>query len=392
MKIICVGYGRLGSQVVKLLDTQQHEVAVLDKERTALERHDRDLHAKFLLGNAIDEELLREAGADQADALFALTRDENTNLMIAQVAKIVFQIPRIIAVVYDAAREEVFRAAGIETLPLTVAGAEYLVGQLSKAPGKRGSIKEAWERATGHAAEMPMPAAAPEASGRPADQPFYVVVMGGGRVGYYLTRALRQNNIEVTVLEQNPKIHGLITRQVDCPVIFGDGSSIRVQEEAGMGRANVFVAVTNHDQDNLIACQIAKQRFGVAKTIARVKNPRNEVAMQKLGVDITVSSTAIITSLIQSELPTTRIRTVLDLRTGGGLELMEYHLDSESPVTGKSLRQLELPADCNIVTIIRQGDAVIARGDTILQKGDVVLTLVKMAAEPEVRKFLLGPG
>ncbi|MCI0403913.1 MAG: NAD-binding protein [Acidobacteria bacterium] len=389
MRIICVGYGRLGSQVVKLLDTQKHEVAVLDKERTALERHDRDLHAKFFLGNAIDEELLREAGASQADALFALTRDENTNLMVAQVAKIVFQIPRIIAVVYDAAREEVFRAAGIETLPITVAGAEYLVSQLDQTGKKRATFKEAWDRAhEGHAAEMPMPA--PVAGPRPADQPFYVVVMGGGRVGYFLTRALRQNNIEVTVLEHDPGIYGLITRQVDCPVIFGDGSSIRVQEEAGMGRANVFVAVTNHDQDNLIACQIAKQRFGVAKTIARVKNPRNEVAMQKLGVDITVSSTAIITALIQSELPTSRIRTVLDLRTGGGLELMEYHLDSRSPVAGKPLRQLELPPDCNIVTIIRQGDAIIARGETVLQNGDVVLALVKMAAEPAVRKFLLG--
>jgi len=389
MRIICVGYGRLGSQVVKLLDTQQHEVVVLDKERGALERHDRDLHAKFLLGNAIDEELLREAGAEEADALFALTRDENTNLMVAQVAKIVFQIPRIIAVVYDAAREEVFRAAGIETLPLTVAGAEYLVSQLDQTGKKRASFKQASERAReGHAAEMPMPAPAPGV--RPADQPFYVVVMGGGRVGYFLTRALRQNNIEVTVLEHDPRIFSLITRQVDCPVIFGDGSSIRMQEQAGMARANVFVAVTNHDQDNLIACQIAKQRFGVAKTIARVKNPRNEVAMQKLGVDITVSSTAIITTLIQSELPTSRIRTVLDLRTGGGLELMEYHLDSNSPVAGKSLRQLELPADCNIVTIIRQGDAIIARGETILQNGDVVLALVKMAAEPAVRKFLLG--
>ncbi len=387
MRIICVGYGRLGSQVVKLLDTQQHEVVVLDKESTALERHDRDLHARFLLGNAIDEELLRSAGAHEADALFALTRDENTNLMVAQIAKVVFNIPRIIAVVYDAAREEVFRVAGIETLPLTVAGAAYLVSQLEQAPQKRTSFKQAWEQAKGHGVEAPMPSA-PEP--RAADQPFYVVVMGGGRVGYFLTRALRQNNIEVTVLENNPSIYGLITRQVDSPVILGDGSSIRVQEQAGVGRANVFVAVTNHDQDNLIACQIAKHRFGVPKTIARVKNPRNEVAMQKLGVDITVSSTGIITALIQSEMPTSRMRTVLDLRTGGGLELMEYHLDSNSPVAGKPLRTLELPPDCNIVTIIRQGDAIIARGDTVLQNGDTVLTLVKKDSEPAVRQFLLG--
>jgi len=388
MRIICVGYGRLGSQVVKLLDTQKHEVVVLDKDPGALERHDRDLHAKFLLGNAIDEELLRQAGADQADALFALTREENTNLMAAQIARSIFKIPRVIAVVYDAAREEVFRVAGVETLPITVAGAEYLVGQLQEG---RADFKGAWERARGHAVEAPVPAppAGPEASGRAADQPFYVVVMGGGRVGYFLTRALRENNVEVTILEQNQKIYNLVTRQVDCPVILGDGSSIRVLEQAGVSRANVFVAVTNHDQDNLIACQIAKQRFGVPKTIARVKNPRNEAAMQQLGVDITVSSTSIITSVIQSELPTSRIRSLLNLHTGG-VELMEYHLDSGSPIAGKRLRDVSLPPDCNIVTIVRRGDAIIPRGDTALQNGDVIVALVKTSTEPVVRKFLLG--
>ncbi len=387
MRIICVGYGRLGTQVVRLLDTEKHEVTVIDKERTAIERHDRDLHARFFFGNAIDEDMLRKAGAEQANALFALTRDENTNLMTAQVARIAFNIPRVIAVVYDAGREETFRAAGIETLPITVAGAEYLVGQLKETSKHTVSFREAWERARGHAAEAPLPA--PVFTARPADQPFYVVVMGGGRVGYFLTRALRENNIEVTVLEQNERIFNLITRQVDCPVILGDGSSITVLEQGGVSRANVFVAVTNHDQDNLIACQIAKQRFGVPKTIARVKNPRNEQIMQKMGVDVTVSSTAIITALIQSELPTSRIRTVLDLRTGG-LELMEYSLDSDSPVAGKRLRDLALPADCNLVTILRKGEAIIPRGDTMLEKGDTVLALVKLDAESTLRQFLLG--
>lgn len=387
MRIICVGYGRLGTQVVRLLDTQKHDVVVIDKLRAAVERRDRDLHAKFLFGNAIDEDLLREAGAEQADALFALTRDENTNLMVAQVARIVFNIPRIIAVVYDPAREGTYRAAGIETLPITVAGAEYLVSQLEEGAARTTSLKEAWARAKGHAVEAPVPVT--PAGVRPPDQPFYVVVMGGGRVGYFLTKALRENGIEVTIIERKPDIYDLVTRQVDCPVLLGDGSTTAVQEQAGVGRANVFVAVTNHDHDNLIACQIAKQRFGVPKTVARVKNPSNEVVMQKLGVDVTVSSTSIITALIQSELPTSRIRTVLDLRTGE-LELMEYKLDSDSPVAGKALRDLDLPSECNIVTVVRDGNATVARGDTVLRPGDTVLALVKITAEPSIRRFLLG--
>lgn len=387
MRIIVVGYGRLGRQVVHLLDTQQHEVVVIDKDRTVLERADRDTHARFVAGNAIDEDVLRSAGAEKADILLALTREENSNLMAAQVARTIYQVPRVIAVVYDPAREETYRAAGIETLPITVAGAEYLVAQLQQTPAPGVSFGEAWERARGHSIETPLPA--PQRPEVTAGQPFYVVIVGGGRVGYFLAKALLENNLEVAIIENNPKILELVSRQVDCPVIRGDGSSTGVLQEAGANRANVFVAVTNHDHDNLIACQIAKRQFGVPKTIARVKNPSNELVMQRLGVDVTVSSTAIITSVIQSELPTTRIRTLLDLRTGG-LELMEYTLDASSPVLGKKLRDVAVPPDCNIVTLLRNNQAVIARGDTTFESGDVVMLLVKMGAEAQVRKLLLG--
>jgi trk system potassium uptake protein TrkA len=381
MRIIVVGYGRLGSQVVKHLDTQQNEVIVIDKQRELLRRPDRDPSVRFIAGNATDPDLLREAGAEQAGALFALTRDENTNLMVAQVARTVFNIPKVMAVVYDPAREPSYRAAGIETMALTVAGAEFLVGQLATTPPK--DFTQVWERAHGHAAEAPVTPA------REASGPMYVLVVGGGRVGYFLARALLENNVEVTIIESNKEIFDLVSQQVDCPVIYGDGSSTAALEMAGARRANVFVAVTNHDQDNLIACQLAKQEFGVPKTIARVKNPANEALMQQLGVDITVSSTAIITGAIQSELPHTRIRQLLDLRAGQ-LEIMEYRLDANSPAIGKQLRNLTFPSECNIVTIFRQGEAIVPRGDTIFHSGDVVLILVKLPSEPEIRKLLLG--
>jgi len=381
MRIIVVGHGRLGSQVVKHLDTQQNEVIVIDKQRELLRRPDRDPNVRFMAGNATDPDLLREAGAEQAGALFALTRDENTNLMVAQVARTVFNISKVMAVVYDPAREPSYRAAGIETMALTVAGAEFLVGQLAAAPPR--DFTQVWERAHGHAAEAPVTPA------REASGPMYVIVVGGGRVGYFLARALLENNVEVTIIESSKEIFDLVSQQVDCPVIYGDGSSTAALDMAGARRANVFVAVTNHDQDNLIACQLAKQDFGVPKTIARVKNPANEALMQQLGVDITVSSTAIITGAIQSELPHTRIRQVLDLRTGQ-LEIMEYRLDGNSPVVGKQLRNQTFPAECNIVTIFRQGEALVPRGDTVFQTGDVVLILVKLPSEPEIRKLLLG--
>lgn len=382
MRIIVVGYGRLGAQVVKHLDAHSHEVVVIDKELTLLQQPVPDPGVKFIAGNAIDPDVLREAGADGADALFALSRDENTNLMVAQVARQVFHVPKVMAVVYDPAREPSYRAAGIETMALTVAGAEFIVGQLMQTPPPE--FSEVWKRVHGHAAEMSSPPVRSETTG-----PMYVIIVGGGRVGYFLARALLENNIEVTIVESDKKIFDLVSHQVDCPVILGDGSSTAVLERAGAHRASVFVAVTNHDHDNLIACQLAKQQFGVPKTIARVKNPKNEAVMQMLGVDITVSSTSIIASVIQSELPQSRIRQVLDLRSGQ-LELMEYRLDAGSPVVGKRLREMTFPAACNIVAVFHDGEAVVPRGDTSFQAGDLVLALVKLSNEPEIRKILLG--
>ncbi len=382
MRIIVVGYGRLGTQVVRHLDKKAHQVVVIDKQRVLMARPDRDPDVKLLAGNATDPDVLREAGAEGAAALFALTRDENTNLMVAQAARTVFNIPKVMAVVYDPAREPAYRAAGIDTMALTVAGAEFIVQQLSENPPR--DFTDAWQRARGHAAELPMPPVREQAAG-----PLYAIVVGGGRVGYFLARALLENNVEVAIIEASKEIFELVSLQVDCPVILGDGSSTRVLELAGAQRCNVFVAVTNHDQDNLIACQLAKQQFGVPKTIARVKNPKNEALMQQLGVDITVSSTSIITSVIQSELPHSRIRQVLDLRAGQ-LELMEYRLDGSSPVAGKHLREVKIPTDSIIVSITRSGEAIVPRGETAFAPGDVVLTLVKIPAEPALRRALLG--
>ncbi|OFW26056.1 MAG: hypothetical protein A3H27_13775 [Acidobacteria bacterium RIFCSPLOWO2_02_FULL_59_13] len=213
--------------------------------------------------------------------------------------------------------------------------------------------------------------------------------MGGGKVGYYLGRTLLEEGHEITIVEDNPDTYALVSRQLDCPVIFGDGSTYAVLEKAGASRCDVFVAVTNHDQDNLIGCEVAKREFGVPKTIARVKNPKNEWIMQRLGVDVTVSSTAIISSLIESELPVHKIRTLLSLRAGQ-LEIMEYVLDGNSPVVGHQLKELQMPAHCNVVTILRQGHAVVPRGETAFENHDVVLALTDRTDEPHLRKLLLG--
>lgn len=383
MRIIVIGYGRVGSQFVKKIDTQAHEVVIIDRERATIGQPDSPRGAKFILGNAIDEDLLREAGADSADVILALTRDENTNLMIAQIARVLFNVPKVIAVVYDPDREAYFHEAGVETLAITVAGADLLAARLTGTSGAAGLTLDAWRPSGVISTRVPL---------RPletVDGSFYVIIVGGGLVGYYLARGLLQMGHEATIIERNPDTFELVSQQVDAPVVLGDGSATRVLERAGASRANLLCAVSNHDQDNLIACQVAKYRFGIPKTIARVKNPKNEAVMRRLGVDTTVSSTAIITSLIQNELPTIPVRTLANLASCGA-GIMEYHLPPASPVLGKQARAITLPAHCSMIGVVRGGQTVTCFDSMVLKRGDVVVALVPQEQEPAVRRILLG--
>jgi trk system potassium uptake protein TrkA len=383
MKIIVIGYGRVGSQFLSKIDTQAHDVVIVDKDRSAIGQRGTPRGAKFVLGNAIDEDLLRTAGADSADVMLALTRDENTNLMIAQIARALFNVPKVIAVVYDPLRESYFHEAGVETLAIAVAGADLLAARLAGTSGAAGLTLDAWYPSGGLATRVPL---------RPletVDGSFYVIIVGGGLVGYYLARALLQIGHEVTIIENDPDTHEIVSHQMDCPVVLGDGSATQVLEQAGASRANLLCAVTNHDQDNLIACQVAKYRFGIAKTIARVKNPKNETVMRRLGVDTTVSSTAIISSVIENELPTIPVRTLANL-TSCGAGIMEYYVASSSPVLGREARSIALPARCSMIGVVRGGRTVTCFDSVAIENGDVIVVLVSQEQEPAVRKILLG--
>jgi len=381
MKIIVIGYGRVGSQVIRKIDTGAHQVVVVDKKRSAIESAEPPRGVRFLYGNAIDEDLLREAGAESADAMLALTRDENTNLMIAQIARVIFNIPRVMAVVYDPDRESYFHEAGIETLAITVAGADLLTARLTGSAAQPGAT---------FGALSPIPVTSARVAARPLeahDGSFYVLVVGGGLVGYYLARALLKSGHEVTIIERNPATYNIISQQVDCPVVLGEGSAAAVLEHAGAARADLLCAVTNHDDDNLISCQMAKYRFGVPKTIARVKNPKNEAVMRRLGVDTTVSATAAMFNVIRDLVPQTPVVLLGNLASCAA-GIMEFRVTSRSKLAGKKAKSIALPPACKILGIVRGGEALTSIDSTVLQSGDTVLGFVPQAQEAAVRAIL----
>jgi trk system potassium uptake protein TrkA len=158
-------------------------------------------------------------------------------------------------------------------------------------------------------------------------------------------------------------------------------------EEVGASRADVVIAVTGEDDDNLVICQMAKKRFKVARTIARLNNPKNELLFQKLGIDITVSPTRSILSLIEAELPGTNFVTLMTLKRAG-LEIMEVRVPAESPIVGKTLSAINLPRNSNIALIIRDKEYVIPNADTQILASDEVYALVNREGEDALRSAL----
>ncbi|MGQ9456409.1 MAG: potassium channel family protein [Armatimonadota bacterium] len=214
--------------------------------------------------------------------------------------------------------------------------------------------------------------------------PLYVIVVGGGKVGYYLAKQLLQGGHEVLIMEKDRKTAETLAEELGDVVMHADGCEVRSMAEAGMGRANVVAAVTGDDEDNLVICQMAKRKFGVPRTIARVNDPKNEPLFQELGIDQTVSSTRIILNLIEQQIEVGQIIPLAALKKGE-IEVVEADITPDSPVVGMRIGQLELPPSTLIISVIRDDHAIIPHSDTKLRAGDSVIAMIKADREKELR-------
>ncbi len=213
----------------------------------------------------------------------------------------------------------------------------------------------------------------------------YIIIGGGGEVGYYLTRNLLRQGHEVLLMEKDNARYQTLKEDLGQSIFKGDACEARVLDEAGARRADVIIAVTGEDEDNLVICQVAKKRFNVGRTIARLNNPRNDLLFRKLGIDVTVSPTKSILSLIESELPGRRFVMLMTLKRAG-LEIVELNIPTISPIIGKKLNQINLPRRCNLALIIRDQEPIFPNAETELQANDDVYALVNDEGEEELRR------
>ena len=217
----------------------------------------------------------------------------------------------------------------------------------------------------------------------------YVVVIGGGNVGYYLTKELLAAGHEVVVIEEDPARARQIADELGSIVIANDGCEGRYQAEAGIGRADVVAAVTGDDAVNLAASQVAKMRFNVPRSIARVNDPKNEKLFRQLSIDETVSPTRSILGVIEHEIPIHDLLHLAELE-GGEVQIVEAQLDADSPCIGRELRDLALPEGSTIAVLIRDERPQSPRSDTKLRPGDKLLAVTNTGGEAELRSLLIG--
>jgi trk system potassium uptake protein len=213
----------------------------------------------------------------------------------------------------------------------------------------------------------------------------YVIIVGGGNVGYYLAKQLAAARHEVLLMERDRTRVRTIGEELGEIVMQGDGCEVALQTEAGFGRADVVVAVTGSDDDNLVVCQMAKMEHNVPRTISRVNDPRNEKLFHRLGIDATVSSTKIIYNLIEQEVGGGEVIPLAALNRGN-IEIVEVEISARSPVLEKAISSLTLPAEALIISIIRDGHAILPNPDTRIALGDSIIALVNADLEPELRE------
>ena len=221
-------------------------------------------------------------------------------------------------------------------------------------------------------------------------KPLYVVIIGGGNIGYYLSKALLNQGHEVLIIERDVRKCERLEDELGSCCLRGDGCETAVLTEAGLNRADVLIATTSHDEDNLVSCQVAKHRFKVPRAISLVNNPTNEKILKKLGIDATISVTNTILQHVEQELPAHPLIHLLTM-SGQLEEVVELMVAKESPSIGKSIAHLRLPADTTIALLMREGERPkIPSPDTLLRENDRIIALTTINSEKILQKIITG--
>ncbi len=217
------------------------------------------------------------------------------------------------------------------------------------------------------------------------------IIIGGGKIGYNLLKTLKERGYDVTLIEKSENTCRKIAEDIDADIICGDGTELDVLNEAGINNAEIIAAVTGKDEENLVICEIAKMEFQISKSIARVNNPKNIAMFKALGVDQTVCSTAVIANLIEYEFDR-EICKIVQTFDRGAMTLVEAAIHDGNCWIDCFIKDLALPSECVIASILRDGKVIYPKGDTQILRNDSIYIITNHATFLEIKKHLQGGG
>jgi trk system potassium uptake protein TrkA len=217
----------------------------------------------------------------------------------------------------------------------------------------------------------------------------YIMIAGAGKVGWNLARELLDKGNEVTLIENDRDRYTTVEQELEHNVQYGDASELWILERAGIQRADMVIAVTGDDEDNMLICQVAREKYLVDRIIARVNNPRNRQHFELLGIKPFVSATDLILRLLEHEVPEYGLVHLLDLPEER-LEIIEMLLGDDSKAAGKRVEDLEMPEGSLLISILRSGRGFVPTPDTVLEPGDEILAVLDPGLEEDLMEYF-GP-
>jgi trk system potassium uptake protein len=217
----------------------------------------------------------------------------------------------------------------------------------------------------------------------------YIIIVGAGKVGWNLARELLDKEHEVTLIENNRRRYLTVEQELEHNIQYGDASELWVLERAGIQRADMVIAVTGDDEDNMLICQVAREKYMAERIIARVNNPRNLQHFDLLGIKPSVSATGLILNLIEHEVPEYGLVHLLDFPEER-LEIIEMLLEKDSKVAGQRVGDLQMPEGSLLISVLREGRGFVPGPETVLEPGDEILAVLDPGTEEDLKDFL-GP-